>query len=524
MMANSNRQPYVTATALTQSLLDACQENESIDLRMIVQISAGGQTIYLSNRDIYVGEIFYRTLTNLPTIRRTIGEWLSSEFEFSTLELTFNNADGQYNNLLPGGANYDGWAGNAVTVRIGLREVLASYQTIFEGTVIPEGGFSRSVSSITLRVRDLWARINRSMPTTVFTRAAYPQIDSSVEATSIPIIYGDWTVDLLDLADVPAFVVNGADIMVDFDATKSATFSLGSPDVWTVANHNLASNDAIYVQTTNALPDGYAADTTYYVSVIDSDNFSLSASSGPGSLISSTTAGAGEFSIKASENDGVRKPIQCVVSENDLGFLDSANVFYERSGVQYQVPSSDVSVGAGNNSIVIAQNPAGTWVEGEPLKYGTGDGFFVRVRGPGLGGYQSNIVEQARSVLLTYGGASVSDFDSTWDTYRDKAAPAQSAIANIKSRVWIQEKEETVSFCQALFEQVRLEFYVSLAGKLSINSLHFEDWVPDSSFIVTNTDIEKGSFAPKFSDKTNFTRALGQFAFCPNAAQNSQRT
>jgi hypothetical protein len=132
------------------------------------------------------------------------------------MSFELSNADGRYNKFLPGGADFGGWIGRSVIVSIGLRDVASSYVAIFRGVVTEEGGFSRSVKSITIKARDSLEKINVSFPPDVFTQSTYPKAVDDLWGKTIPLIYGDWTVNVLPgVASVPANVVNGADIFVN---------------------------------------------------------------------------------------------------------------------------------------------------------------------------------------------------------------------------------------------------------------------------------------------------------------------
>ncbi|NBW82726.1 hypothetical protein EBR21_13325, partial [bacterium] len=175
-MSSSNRKPYLTAAAIDQAFLNAAGDNLSNQIELIVDIQApDGSTIRASDRNKYVGEHFYEALTNFPDVTRTIGEFLGQGIVFSEMTFELSNADGRYNKFLPGGADFGGWIGRSVIVSIGLRDVASSYVAIFRGVVTEEGGFSRSVKSITIKARDSLEKINVSFPPDIFTQSTYPK-------------------------------------------------------------------------------------------------------------------------------------------------------------------------------------------------------------------------------------------------------------------------------------------------------------------------------------------------------------
>lgn len=226
-MGTVDRRPYLTATTLDQDLLDQMADNLDFDLRMVADIDApAGGTIRVSDRHGYVGGDFYVARCTFPAIKRTIGQWLSPSIEFSTLEIPISNVDGIFNKYLPAGANFDGWIGREVDIKIGLREVAASYFSIFNGVVTDIGGLSRDRSVIKVRTRDKLDRLNQQFPKTLIDSASWPDAEDNIVNTILPVIYGDWTVApfqevpdplggaAIETANIPAFVVNGKNASV----------------------------------------------------------------------------------------------------------------------------------------------------------------------------------------------------------------------------------------------------------------------------------------------------------------------
>lgn len=512
-MATANRKPYETATVLDQPFLDDCHDNLVNQLELIVDVSAPirrpytnpsgnlvevswpahgfspgdlveiytsdfgpGFTFYnvtyatvdvfrfdatapvapssgsltfvgklrLSDRNKYVGSTFYEARLNFPIISRTIGDFLSPTLEFSQLQLEINNADGRFNDVLPAGDDFSGWIGKEVSVKLGLRDVASTYSEIFSGHVTDQGGFQRTVRSFTLIARNDFERINVEFPKSVFKVTSYPNIENEVQNTVVPIIYGDWTVNVQpDAASIPAFVVNGADPTVN-----------GSTDFSTL--------------------------------------------------------------------------IDLVISDNDNTFFDTAKVYILRNQTYWPVNAADVVGVVNNRAFQLRQSgttPVGTTlIDGNPYEFKSCDKIYVQVKGKDLGAYDDNLVWQARDILMTYAGVGASDFDASWTTYRDKAAPAESAVATFKSRIWLQEPQQALTYALSLLEQVRLEAFVDRNLKFKISSLHLDEFEASPAYPVKNWDVEAGSFAPKLDDRNNFNRVRGSFNFLPNQNQNFQET
>ncbi len=214
-MSGKNRRRYLTETTLNQEFLDWSHDNLENRLEMICEIESPTGTIYASDRNKYVGGTFYEALLNFPVISRTVGEWLSPELQFSSLQLEISNADGRFNEFLPGGANFDGWIGKSIIVKLGLAEVASTYTTVFKGVVTEVGGFKRTIKSIILIARDDYDLLNVNFPKTALTKASFPDLSVDMEGTIMPIIYGDFTVNLdPSPAVVPTYASNLGDIAV----------------------------------------------------------------------------------------------------------------------------------------------------------------------------------------------------------------------------------------------------------------------------------------------------------------------
>lgn len=450
-MTTKDRRPYLIATALTQSFLNECADNLVNQLELIVDISVPVSSntpdglIRSSDRNKYVGNKFYEARLEFPVIKRTMGEWLSNVLEFSTIDIEINNVDGKFNNILPGGSDYNGFIGRQVRVAIGLRDVSSTYTDIFKGRITAEGGVKRSSKSIIFTARNDFENVNVVFPKTVLKISEYPNLDPDMENTVLPIIYGDYTVEVDTRgASIPAFPVNG-------------------------------NNDNV-----------------------------------------NGTIG---FTVN----------LEMRISENANAVFDKTKVYLFRSDQYWPFVSTDiVNDNVDKNYFEILQSntiPSGTTtIDGAAFEYSRGDKFFVQVRGKDLGIYSDNIVWIARDLLLTHSGLIAGDFDTSWDFYRDKSFPAQSNIATIKARAWVQDPQPVLEYALSLLEQVRLESYVNREQKWKLTSLHFEDFEAAPSFQLKNWDVEKDSFSPQIDDRNNFNRAKGEFNFLPNIKEQNNET
>lgn len=214
-MPTNDRYPYLTSTVLDQDFLDDCAGNLTNQLEMIAEIETPTGTVHASDRNKYVGSTFYEALMQFPTISRTVGDWLSSEVEFSTINIALANVDGRYNDILPSGANYQSFIGKTIEIKLGLRDVESTYKTIFSGFVTSTQGFGRTTKTIQLTARDKFDNLNVEFPPAAFTSTTFPNIADDVKGLIVPVIYGDWTISTNTAGpSVPAYVVNGADANV----------------------------------------------------------------------------------------------------------------------------------------------------------------------------------------------------------------------------------------------------------------------------------------------------------------------
>lgn len=515
-MSSQNRREYLTATSLTQSVLDNCHDNLECRLEMIVEIETPSGIIYASDRNKYVGDKFYEALLVFPTINRTVGEWLANELTFSTLTLELSNADERFNEFLPGGASFDGWMGKTVTVKLGLAEQASTYTTIFSGHITDVGGFKRTIKSVVIIARDDYEKINVNFPTTTFSDTTYAKIGNDILGKHVPIIYGDWTTDTEPSpAGVPTFVVNGNDPFLTYKEVNVDTNSPASPCVFTRLNHGLDNNDIIQLTTNGTLPAPFAVTTDYFVVNKTIDTFQLSLTSG-GPAINSTTAGSGSHRFAASPT-ATEENIKLVVSSNVNAFFDSDNVYLKRQDQYWLVPSSEiVNLNADKNYFEVKQNSAVLWLNSLAYLYETGDIFLVKVKGKDLGAYDNNPVWQARDLLITYGGLVSGDFHSNWATFRD--------ATTAKSRIYVSESQSVLTYALSILEQILLEAFVDRSLKLKINSLRFSDWTPAPTYTVKNWDVESGSFNTSVDERNNFNRAQAAYNFLPEKNENAYLT
>jgi len=260
-VSNSDRKPYLSATVLDQDLLDDSQDNLVNELEMVAEIQTPTGFIYASDRNKYVGDIFYEALLKFPSVNRTIGDWLSPELEFSTITLEVSNADSRFNSLLQGGVDFGGWLQKSVEIKIGLRDIASTYTSVFKGKITEIGGTQRSTFSIKIVARDDFEKLDVEFPTESLTISSFPNLEDNLIGKLKPIIYGDWTtaLNVESGSSIPTLALNGKDATVisgstNLDLLISATTNLSfdattvvlkrSSDFFTIDTADIVNIDA----------------------------------------------------------------------------------------------------------------------------------------------------------------------------------------------------------------------------------------------------------------------------------------
>lgn len=222
--------------------------------------------------------------------------------------------------------------------------------------------------------------------------------------------------------------------------------------------------------------------------------------------------------------------VQVVISENTNVSFDNTHVVLERSDTFYVFDTGDITAISGNNnSFEIKQIGTGgtSTIDGASFTYADSDKIYVKVQGQEVVAgnvYDNNAVEIARYILTNFGGASPSDFDTTWDVYRGKSSPAESNILGFSVRAHYQDQVEALDTALSILEQVRLEAFINADQKISLNALHFDEFDANPSFIVRDWDLERNSFKPALDVRINVNRMKGFFNFLPDVGDNANET
>ncbi len=224
---------------LTQELLNAAYP--FIELNWIVDLKLSENvTFRVSNRNLYVEDIdeiprFYEArVTKAPRINISAGEWLSQNFEIGDLKISMNNRDGFFNQFLPQGENFTLWIGAEISVKVGFGEKFSNYFEVFKGFLPQKKGVQTTLEEIQISAYDTFDNDEVPIPTLAFDSSNFPFADPDKEGDPLPLVYGDWTEDINDFGDIPAFCSNAFD---------SPIISY----VWNIAENSLREIGDIYL-------------------------------------------------------------------------------------------------------------------------------------------------------------------------------------------------------------------------------------------------------------------------------------
>jgi len=464
-MANSDRKPYLTATVLDQDLLDNAQDNLVNDFEMIVDIETPtAEVLHLSDRNKYVG-------SGDPG---DAGVFYEARVRFPIIKKTI----GEF--LSP--------AIKFSTLSLEINNADGKFNRLLPAGDDYDGWIGRKVT-VSLGLRNLKSSYFKIFEGSVSPKGGFERTVKSftlVARNKFEEINKSFPREVFKIANTP-------DIEPNYDNTI-IPYVYGD---WTVVvEPGGASLKAIPVNGNSVNVNG-GDDVT-----------------------------PGDHTVNVS----------VVISDNANTFFDSTEVYIKRGDFFFKFDPADiVNVSVNKNSFQVRQAgtaPAGvTMVDGALYEFTKGDIFLVKAKGKDLGAAgvnDNNIVEQARDILLTFGGASALDFTSNWDTVRDKNTPAfpvQDAVKQVLSRIWAQEPQNSLDFALSLLEQVRVEPFINRDQKIDLSTLHFSDFVnPSSTPTLKNWDIVRPTLQPKIDDRTNLNRAKAVFNFLPNRNEEFNET
>jgi hypothetical protein len=254
------RAAYQDATSLSQSMLDETFRGGETQIEAIgvitKTVSATTYTIRFADRPKYVGNNFYEGRASFPIVQRTIGDPLSPSIKFSQVEIRLANMDGFYNDYLESGDTYINWIGARLQLSMGLRDVSASFITVFDGFVPEDDGSDVTRESIIIRATDRFNDLNRRPGLPYINVTDFPSAPADVLGKIIPMVLGKWTVGFTVTDDTGTVDITDTGISKQVNTGSPTGFYGGVPGyyvgggyfVFSIGSYTPDTIDAVYIK------------------------------------------------------------------------------------------------------------------------------------------------------------------------------------------------------------------------------------------------------------------------------------
>ena len=211
--------------------------------------------------------------------------------------------------------------------------------------------------------------------------------------------------------------------------------------------------------------------------------------------------------------------LRVVLSSTPIKSFNGTTVTLQRGDEFYVFAPADINVVPLTDNTQIDITQQNLVVDALPWVYKAGDVFWFDCVGVDLGADTDNPVLQGKDILKRFGGLVDADFDASFGTIAAKSIgggdPASDAIADIPSRIWIQESQPAMDVVLSLYEQIRCEVFVDRANKFHMSTLHFPDFQAAPGYTVKNWDVVKETFRPYTDERNQFNRATADFDLSP---------
>lgn len=197
--ANLPQNPaFTTRTAV------ATVSGTTINFAWPVKLVTGNITIAkelifrVSNRNCYKYDRFgfgryYSSGATASEVETSMGELFEYEYNTSDYQFQIQNYQGQYNDYLPGGAKQVSFGGRYVQVWLGSGEEYIKNKLIFEGITHFNAGVSEENEVLTITAYHISFIYNEEISKNRYKNV----LDKDFENKVIPILYGDWTSNLM---------------------------------------------------------------------------------------------------------------------------------------------------------------------------------------------------------------------------------------------------------------------------------------------------------------------------------------
>lgn len=173
----------------------------------LMEIDLGSSTLRYSDESITLSDNthYENRILSFPTIQLTLGRTVEATLRRPAVTVVLDNTDRAISDLFD--AN-DGFAGKAVTLKLGSGTNVADYETRFVGCRRYPGNVSWDHSRFSISLE--WDLISdmRVLPKNTFLEADYANIDDSAKFKPIPYIIGDFRSTATPAQQVPCYRVN----------------------------------------------------------------------------------------------------------------------------------------------------------------------------------------------------------------------------------------------------------------------------------------------------------------------------
>lgn len=194
MARDIRKNNYLNATSITQQFLTDTFNSGENQLEAICTITnRAGDVIRVSSIPKYVGNTFYEGRATLPVIQKTLGQFLAPHGQFSDAQVSISNVDGMYSTYFVGGADYSSFIGASMVFQFGIRDIEASYVTMFDGVVKNSSGYGKNLQTISFTAADKFGLYNKALNLPSITEDVFPSAPTSSLGKLIPFCAGDWS-------------------------------------------------------------------------------------------------------------------------------------------------------------------------------------------------------------------------------------------------------------------------------------------------------------------------------------------
>lgn len=206
----------------------------ALSKRFLIEVELDAAfTLRVAKDDITMadGGTYLGVVASVPTLSRSAGALLDPRIVLPAMTITLHNTRRHDEPRIQDYLDAYTWANKPVALYLGQGETFADYDLIWEGVVQFPGGIYYDEEVATITVVDARAADARTLPTRIYTKTLYPNMEDQYVNTPIPLVYGDWTSGAGNGAKVPCVQIDS---------------SVGTGGKFKVADHALKQIATVY--------------------------------------------------------------------------------------------------------------------------------------------------------------------------------------------------------------------------------------------------------------------------------------